>query len=166
MALDNGEGPEFLGSDFWLARGKEGALVVFRVLRIEEPTSLRDDMPGKAEPVVCDVLVVDGEHAGTVWRSERIIQKGITGTLRHKTVKGKKVQRPEGSDVAVHMSTYKSFGTEKAGANPCSPTEFEKIKALFGETDGDPYTAYEKRAFAAVGNGESGQPDEDDELPF
>ncbi len=168
MALDNGEGAgDYLGSDYWMARAKEGALVVFRIVKVEEPTSLREDMPGKAEPVVADVLILNGSEADTVYRSERIIQKGITNTLRSKSApNGRgKVPRQSGDDVAVRMGTYKSFGSEKAGANPCGPDEFEKVKKVFTDTNGDPYTWYEKRAMAAVESGESGADDSDD-LPF
>ncbi|HEX3305005.1 MAG TPA: hypothetical protein VHS32_02035, partial [Streptosporangiaceae bacterium] len=111
------------------------------------------------------------------YRDERIIATGIVNTLRSKTVerggKKAKVARQPGDDVAVRMGIYKSFGSDKAGANPCGPDEFEKVKRIFAETNGDPYSAFEKRAMAALANdaepvdasvGAGG--DDPDELPF
>lgn len=177
MALDNGEaGGEFLGRDYWLKLGQEGALVAFRIHRIEEPVKLRPDMPKEAEPVVVDFLVLNGTEEGTVYRSERIIASGIVNTLRTKTVdrggKKIKVNREPGDDVAVRMGTFKAFGREHPGANPCGPDEFEKVKEVFGKADGDPYTWYEKRQMAAIANDAepadaSAAPDSDDDgLPF
>jgi hypothetical protein len=176
MALDNGEqGGEFVGRDYWLQLAKEGALVAFRVLVVEEPTVLSVGMK-EAEPVVVDFVVLNGSELGTVYRKERVIANGIVNTLRTKTVTGPtgkkiKVAREPGSDVAVRMGIYKSFGREHPGANPCGPDEFEKVKAIFGQTGGDPYSHYERLAMAsiAVESGDNGQPDnaaDDDGMPF
>lgn len=176
MALDNGEaGGEYVTRGEWLALGKEGALVVFRILRIEEPTVLRADIKKEAEPVIVDFVILNGSQEGTVYRSERIITGGIVNTLRTKTVEkaGKKVKvaRAAGDDVAVRMGTYPAFGRDHPGANPCGPDEFEKVKEVFAKTNGDPYSFYEKKAMAAIANDaeSSGAPaddDDDDELPF
>jgi len=178
MALDNGEGGgDYLGKEYWMGLGREGALVVFRIKRIEEPTLLSPSVKTPAEPVVVDFAVLNGTEEGTVYRDERIIATGIVNTLRSKTVerggKKAKVARQPGDDVAVRMGIYKSFGSDKAGANPCGPDEFEKVKRIFAETNGDPYSAFEKRAMAALANdaepvdasvGAGG--DDPDELPF
>jgi hypothetical protein len=174
MALDNGEaGGEFLGRDYWLGLGREGALVVFRILRIEDPVLLRADLKKEAEPVVVDFVVLNGSEEGTVYRAERVIAGGIVNTLRTKTVedpktkKKRKVARQPGDDVAVRMGTFPAFGRDHPGANPCGPDEFEKVKDVFGKTDGDPYTFYEKRAMAGLANdAEASSVPEDDDLPF
>ena len=180
MALDNGEGGgDYVDRSYWMGLAKEGALVVFRIIRVEAPTKLNPKLK-EAEPVVVDFAVLNGNEEGTVYRSERIIAAGITNTLRKKTVErgGKKVKvdREPGDDVAVRMGVYESFGSEKAGANPCGPDEFEKVKRIFEETKGDPYTVFERRAMADM---TSEEPDDDavpagvgsgsaadDDLPF
>jgi hypothetical protein len=170
MALDNGEGGgDYLDRDWWLDRGREGVLAVFRINRVEPPVKLRADLK-EAEPVNVDFVILNGSEEGTVYRSERVIAAGIVNTLRTKTVErdGKrvKVERQKGDDVAVRLGTFKAFGKDHPGANPCGPDEFEKVKKVFADTAGDPYSYYEKRAMAGVDNGDSGQPDDDDGLPF
>lgn len=178
--LDNGTGGggDYITREEWIELAQEGALVCFRIIRIEEPTLMSTSIKKEAEPVVADVLIVNGTQAETVYRAERIISAGITNTLRTKKVKnaaGKSVTvpRPINSDVAVRMGIYKAFGREHAGANPCGPDEFEKVKALFETTKGDPYTHFERLALASVAAG-PGEPDDapatsgaaDDDLPF
>jgi hypothetical protein len=181
MALDNGEGGgDYLAKEYWLGLAREGALVVFRIKRVEEPALLSTSVKTPAEPVVVDLAILNGSEEGTVYRDERIIAAGITNTLRTKTVerggKKKKVARQPGDDVAVRMGIYKSFGSDKAGANPCGPDEFEKVKETFAKTNGDPYSHFEKRAMAelandaepvdaSVGSG-SADADDDSDLPF
>jgi hypothetical protein len=176
MALENGEagGGDYIPKDWWMERATEGCLVVFRILRIEEPVNLSPTVKEKARPVVVDLVVLNGTEEGTVYRNERVIQGGIVNTLREKTVtdpttkKKAKVARREGDDVAVRMGTYKSFGSDKAGANPCGPDEFEKVKRVFTDTSGDPYTWFEKKAMASIANAEASDPGDgpDDDLPF
>lgn len=177
MALDNGEaGGDYVDRNYWMALAKEGALVVFRIHRVEEPTKLNPKLK-EAEPVIVDFAVLNGNEEGTVYRSERIIAAGITNTLRTKKIErgGKKltVPREPGDDVAVRMGIYESFGSEKAGANPCGPDEFEKVKAIFAKTDGDPYTFFERRAMASLAQDaarddvpDAGGAPDDDDLPF
>lgn len=177
MALENGEGGgDYLDRDFWLKLGQEGALVVFRILRVEEPVLLRADLKKEAEPVVADLVILNGSEEGTVYRNERVIAGGIVNTLRTKTAKdpatgrSRKVERQKGDDVAVRMGTFKAFGREHPGANPCGPDEFEKVKDVFAKTEGDPYTFYERRAMAALANDaespEAPSSGDDDGLPF
>jgi hypothetical protein len=177
MALENGEGGgDYLGKEYWMGLAREGALVVFRIKRIEEPTLLSASVKTPAEPVVVDVAVLNGTEEGTVYRDERIIAAGIVNTLRTKTVEraGKKVKvaRQPGDDVAVRMGIYKSFGSDKAGANPCGPDEFKKVKETFAKTQGDPYSAFEREAMAALADEEpvdamaGGSAEDDSDLPF
>jgi hypothetical protein len=177
MALENGEGGgDYLAKEYWMGLAREGALVVFRIKRIEEPTLLSTSVKTPAEPVVADVAILNGTETGTVYRDERIIAAGIVNTLRTKTVErgGKKVKvaRQPGDDVAVRMGVYKSFGSDKAGANPCGPDEFKKVVAVFEKTQGDPYSAFEREAMAALANEEAvgavagGSAADDDTLPF
>lgn len=185
MALDNGEaGGEYLEREYWMRLAKEGALVVFRIHRIENPTNLNRKMKD-AEPVIATFAVLNGDEEGTVYRSERHIASGIVNTLRTKTIErgGKKVKvsREPGDDVAVRMGIYEAFGREHPGANPCGPDEFEKVVKIFEETNGDPYSVFEKRAMAALAEDEDGatpddtggklvaagnKPATDDDLPF
>jgi hypothetical protein len=183
MALDNGEaGGDFVDREYWMRLAKEGALVAFRIHRIEEPTNLNRKMKD-AEPVVADFVVLNGSEEGTVYRSERVIASGIVNTLRTKTVErgGKKVKVPRepGDDVAVRLAIYESFGREHPGANPCGPDEFEKVVEIFEKTDGDPYGWYERRALAAMADDDAdpaGAPEtisrkqlpaaDDEDLPF
>lgn len=166
VAVENGEGGgDYLDRDWWLDRGKEGALIVFRINRIEPPQKLRADLK-EAEPVNVDLVVLNGSEEGSVYRSERVIAGGIVNTLRKKTVQGRKVPRQPGDDVAVRMGTFEAFGRKHPGANPCGPDEFEKVKKTFADTQGDPYSWFEKRAMASVESADpAGEPD-DDGLPF
>lgn len=166
MAVENGEGGgDYLDRDWWLKRGQEGALIVFRVNRIEEPTKLRADL-AEAKPVNVDFVVLNGSEEGAVYRSERVIAGGIVNTLRTKTVQGRKVPRQPGDDVAVRMGTFEAFGRKHPGANPCGPDEFEKVKDTFAKTSGDPYAYFEKRAMASVESADPAEEPGDDDLPF
>lgn len=156
MPVDNGEaGGDYLDRDFWMERGAEGALVAFRIKRIEDPVNL---VPGskmeKAMPVVCDVVFLNGEFEGVVYRDERIIPKGMVTTLREKTVRvnGKaiKVPRERGTNVAVRMGTYEGFGREHPKAHPCGPDELAKVQQVFTDTDDDPYSFYERKALEGL----------------
>lgn len=177
MALDNGEGGgDYLAKEYWMGLAREGALVVFRIKRVEDPILLSTSVKTPAEPVIVDLAILNGSEEGTVYRDERVIASGIVNTLRTKTVErgGKRVKVPRqpGDDVAVRMGIYKSFGSDKAGANPCGPDEFEKVKRIFAETGGDPYAAFEKRAMAELANDaepvdvSAGAAGDDDSLPF
>lgn len=177
MALDNGEaGGDFVDRNYWMQLAKEGALVAFRIHRIEDPTNLNRKMKD-AEPVIADFVVLNGTEEGTVYRSERVIAAGIVNTLRTKKVErgGKKVTvvRERGDDVAVRLAIYEAFGREHPGANPCGPDEFEKVVEIFEQTNGDPYSWYERRALAAMDDDPAGDdaasaPDsaDDEDLPF
>lgn len=177
MAVENGEGGgDYLAKEYWMGLAREGALVVFRIKRVEEPTLLSPSVKTPAEPVVVDLAILNGSEEGTVYRDERIIAAGIVNTLRTKTVErgGKrvKVARQPGDDVAVRMGIYKSFGSDKAGANPCGPDEFEKVKETFAKTNGDPYSAFERQAMAELANDaepvdvSAGTAADDSDLPF
>jgi hypothetical protein len=124
----------------WLELAEEGALVVFRVLEIQEAgQKLTADSKGTCDPVVCDILIVNGKREGEVLRSEKVIQAGITRPLR---------QKVEGDDMAARVGSYDSG--RKAGANPAGPDGFKIIEALFAEHGDDPYTAFEQKAKEAA----------------
>jgi hypothetical protein len=182
FAIDNGDsGGDYLKRDFWLPLAEEGALVVFRLIKLEEPKVFNRKMK-EAEPVVADFLVLNGAEKGLVVRRERILAAGITNTLRTKKVpapsgRGRMIEvaREVGSNVACRMGTYEAFGRFHPGAGPCGPDELETVKAVFREHRGDPYSAFERMALvgASAARSEaaadvaeaSGAPDNDD-LPF
>lgn len=151
MALDNAPaGGDYITREEWLELANEGALVVFRVKQICPPERLGSDTSmAPANPVVADILIVNGVRAGDVYRDEKLIGNGITNMLR---------KCPVGDDRAARMVARKRGATDYAAANPCGPDEFEKIKALFASTGGDPYSAAEIEA--------KGKAPADDEPPF
>jgi hypothetical protein len=141
-------GGGFLSTDDWRELGKEGALVVFRIIEIQAPGQvIGDDSNIKCNPVICDYLIINGKRAGHVARSERIIPMGITNPLR---------ELSEGDDMGARMGTYGK--RENVGANPAGPDGLATINALFAEHDDDPYTHFELLAKAAAA--------QDDGAPF
>lgn len=119
----------------WLELAAEGALVVFRILEIQDSRKLTPTSKGPCDPVLCDFLIVNGSREGEVHRSELIIQAGITRPLRQKNV---------GDDMGARIGSYD--GATKAGANPAGPDGIKVISALFEQYDDDPYTEFERRA--------------------
>ncbi len=90
---------------------------------------------GPVDPVVVDQVVLTGAHKGHVVRNERIINRGITGTLRRNAI---------GADVVCTMG----FGTKGAvtyvQANPPTAEHFAVAQAAFTATNDDPYSACER----------------------
>lgn len=70
-------GPQ--SGDLMQLKDHEGDLLLFRVLEVKEDVQTAY---GEKEATVCDVFVVDGDAAGTVYKRTMIFQLVLQGQLR------------------------------------------------------------------------------------
>lgn len=147
MALENApSGGDYY--DFTIA-ANNGATIIFKIKR-----HLPEDVLGGnvVEPVEVDLVVLDGDHKGTVRRSERVINRGITNTLRRSR---------EGAEVVAVMGWVESARSKRTFivANPAPAEKFALARQVYERSGGDPWLAAERAALGAS-NLESAQPAE------
>lgn len=115
------------GGDFLdlKALAEARTLVVFKIRQFQADETMTN---GIVNPVLVDVLICSGPQAGEVHPGERVIGRGITGTLRRGT--------SEGDDVAARMELLGKGAVQYAAAQTPSDPEFDAIAAVYRDGAG------------------------------
>jgi hypothetical protein len=121
-----------------------GSLVMFKVLEHEAPRDITPKGGGvtrTVNPVLVDLVVLDGPLAKTVVRGESVIGAGIAGPLRRKS---------PGTDVVVRMAwgdnRHGGKAYPQANGVERGSADWATAEQVMVKTGGDPYSHAERSA--------------------
>lgn len=114
-----------------------GALVLWRILE-HQPRQVVGE--NECEPVKVDMVILDGPNKGLVRRGERLIGRGITGSLRKSRVGAETV-----SQMSWSVKNGKN-GRPFQCANPANAEQFAYADSVYKATGNDPWFAAERAA--------------------
>lgn len=133
----------------------EGAAVVVSILELCDP---EEQTHGPVEPVRARVIVLSGTQKGEVFENEKIINKGVTNSLRRRNVgddvvgrirpygpgKWPGLEREDAGDIELAEKALAHFGAAGAPADAAdepvsAPKAASKSKATKADDDEPPF---------------------------
>lgn len=114
-----------------------GAVVLWRIIEHQPRQTVGEN---EADPVVVDMVILTGPNKGLVRRGERLVPRGITGSLRKSRV---------GAETVSCMGWSPKPGRNGKPfvcANPANAEQLEWAKQVYASTGNDPWFAAERAA--------------------